>query len=148
MTTSTVPEVIDALVAVCKGMFPPTTQVIDGAPINNLQAEWVAIGYSSLNGDAVTNVQTIGDAALRSGRESYDITSEINAWNGSTDTSTLRARVFELLDIVEAALVADKTLGFPKVQLATLVATSYVTTQTDKGVVVTLPFVIHIDAWR
>lgn len=145
--TSTVPAVITALVNTISGAMTGV-QVINGQPLNNLQPDFVAVGWDEQS-PAIIFDPYIGDVVRRRGRnESYDVICQIVSWRGGANQEqTVLARCFELYNDVQAALLADHTLG-GAATTAEVSAAAFTPAQTDKGPIGSIRFTVHVDAGR
>lgn len=145
-TASTISVVLDALVALTKRVLPDS-QVFDGPPTEEMQADLVMVGFAYPPGTpAVTDTRTRQQYANSPDTESYDVANLVCAWpGGETDLKTARDRAFAMVDAIAAGLAEDPLLG-GLVKRARLSADSYVPEQTTSGAAVTVPVTIHIDA--
>lgn len=145
MAASTVPAVLDALVAGFTSALPGV-QVVDGQPITT-DGDVVCVGFSGLAGEpAVESTRTREQLAVEPERESYDITCLASSWDGGTDAKAVRDRAYQLLDAVASWLAADRTLG-GLVLSTRLSAESLIQEQTDQGAAATVRFTVHVDAF-
>lgn len=148
MTVSTIPAVVDALVAAARAALPGV-QVLDGGPVTDLQPDVVCVGHTGEPGEASIDArQTDSDYGGATSRETYQITCLASSWRGDTTAAkTVRDRAFEMVAALAAGLDADQTLGgvAARVDIAThLVGAD----QTDKGPVCTVRFAVTVDAFR
>lgn len=144
---STVPAVISALVTSVTNALPDV-QVIDGEPLNNLKPDFVAIGWDDQSPAIVMDRMIPGLPKRRGREESYEIACHAVSWRGGANAAqTVLARCFEMYNDIQAALLADHTLGGAATQ-AEVSAAAYTPAQTDKGPIGSLRFSIHVDAWR
>ncbi|MET9957035.1 hypothetical protein ABZ135_36545 [Streptomyces sp. NPDC006339] len=108
MATSRVPAAVDALLAVL-GAAPALAEVliVDGPPHNNLTgAERIYVGWQPSDSAAVSLTQDFNGAGARTRDEDFVISCYAEVWSGITDMQPQRARVFELVGVVEDALRA------------------------------------------
>jgi len=149
MIASTVPGVAAALVTAI-GNALPGVQVINGQPLNNAEPDFVAVGWDEQN-PAIILDPYIGANAVqrRAGREeSFDIACHAVSWRGGAeDAQVVLERCFELFNAVQAALLADHTLGGAARQ-AEVSSAAFTPAQTNKGPIGSLRFTVHVDAWR
>jgi len=145
MTVSTVPGVLDALVALW-GQALPGVQVADGEPVN-VADDVLVVGFTGVPDEpAVTSTRTREQMAAQPDRESYDITCLASSWSGTTEFKPVRVRAYELLSAAAGALAADPSLGGLVLQTR-LSTEDVIQSQTDKGAVVTVRFTVHVDAF-
>ena len=95
-------------------------QGYDGRPRQNVGVrEWVSVGWSTFGPDGGTRGNGLGDSGSFSpgeetvtGMESENgtVMCEIGVWGGDKNVD-YEARAFELVDAIDAAIRADKTLG-------------------------------------
>lgn len=143
--TSTVPGVLDALVALW-GQALPDVQVADGEPVA-VADDVIVVAFTGVPDEpAVTSTRTREQLAAQPDRESYDVTCLASSWSGVTEFKPVRDRAYELLGSAAAALAADPTLG-GRVMQARLSTEDLIQSQTDKGAVVTVRFNVHVDAF-
>ena len=112
-TVSTVPTVIDALVARF-GLAIPDAHVCDSLPISDRDStDWILIGFTSQTDEqAVTSSLTIEQMSSDPSREQYDIACLVSAWEGAEDdVKAVRDRAYQLVDAMVCELARDQTLG-------------------------------------
>jgi hypothetical protein len=145
-TVSTVPAVLDALVALVRRVLPDA-QVFDGLPTDEMQGDLVMVGFAFPPGTAaVTDTRTRQQYAASPDTESYDVANLVCAWpGGETDLKTARDRAFAMVNALGAGLADDPLLG-GLVKRARISADSYIPEQTDSGASATVPVTVHIDA--
>lgn len=117
MATSRAPAIIDALVALCEAA-PGLTEVTihDGPqPTSDPLKAVVTIGWDGDedNDQAVDASQEWAGLGAKAKDESLLVTCAALAWHGETTTKPVRDRAYELVAVVEDALRADPSLGFP-----------------------------------
>lgn len=149
---STIPAVLDALVALAERAWP-NVQVLDGGPTTNVEHDVIEIGYSgSPNEPDVRANLTREQIDMDPDHESYDVMCMVSAWRGDAhrdgrpDAHTTRARAFELLAGIRAELARDPQLG-GMVMLAQMSTLDMAADQTHAGPVCTIRFVVHVDAY-
>ncbi|MEU8279561.1 hypothetical protein ACFYOK_29405 [Microbispora bryophytorum] len=147
MSVSTVPAVLDAVLAAVRRALPDV-EVWDGQPVKGTEDDVIMIGFT---GDpeeaAVTSTITREQMARDPDREAYNITCLASSWQGQQeDAKAVRDRAYELVDGVAGALATDQTLA-ELVMRAMLSTAAFAQAQTDRGAVATVQFVIHVDAY-
>lgn len=146
---STVPAVLDAMVARFAAAFPDV-QVLDGGPVRDtvLEGDLICVGFTSVLGEpAVEDTRTREQMSSDPDRESYDVTSICSSWQGEQkDPKLVRDRAYEILDAIAAELANDQTLGGLCMR-ARLTTHLFAPEQTMKGAVATIRFEIHVDAY-
>jgi hypothetical protein len=145
-TVSTIPDVLDALVALARRVLPDT-QVFDGPPTEEAQGDLVMVGFAYPPGTpAVTDARSRRQYAPPPDTESYDVAVLACAWpGGDTTLKTARDRAFAMVDALAEGIAEDARLG-DLVKRVRISADSYVPEQTTSGASVTVPLTIHIDA--
>lgn len=145
-TVSTIPDVLDALVALARRVLPDG-QVFDGPPTEEMAGDLVMIGFAYPPGTpAVTDTRNRRQYATSPDSESYDVANLFCAWpGGETDLKTARDRAFTMIDAFAAGLAEDSRLG-GLVKRVRISADAYVPEQTTAGASVTVPVTVHIDA--
>jgi hypothetical protein len=145
-TVSSIPAVLDALVALTRQVLPDA-QVFDGPPTEEMQGDLVMVGFAIPAGTpAVTDARTRQQYASSPDTESYDVANLVCAWpGGDTDLKTARDRAFAMVNALGAGLADDPMLG-GLVKRARISADSYIPEQTTNGASVTVPVTVHIDA--
>jgi hypothetical protein len=113
MSTSTIPAVIDALLAALRArpaLQAPDVAVVDGYPSRNLsQTRLITIGGQAE--PTVTGDQTVTSLGNRRREEDYAVRVYCSADAGGTDQKGARDRAFGLLAELEETLRDDATLG-------------------------------------
>jgi hypothetical protein len=151
---TSVPGAIDGLVAKCQAVaaaWPTTIGVLDGPQRHSFET-YFAVGFGTgRDGEAAVAVDSaLVGLTLGKDRETYAIVCQVSTGAGSgggTTFKSLRDECFALLDALADQLAADKKLG-GAVMSARIEVTDYVPRSTTKGMTVTLPFHVHIDAFR
>lgn len=153
MATSRVPAAVDALLAIL-GAAPGLdgVLVLDGPPWQNFTGqERIYVGWQPSEAPAVTLAQDFNAAGARTRDEEFTINCYAEAWSGGTDMQPQRARVFELVAVVEAALRAtDAAPEAPT--LSGTVLWAHVTSgdlaqdQTTDGARASIPFAVSCRA--
>lgn len=144
-SVSTIPAVLDALVAAARRVLPGV-QVVDGQPLAAEQ-EIVCVGFTGEPGEtSVENIRTREQVTLDPDRESYEITCLAAVLRGETDAAAVRARVYEMVSALASELATDPTLGgvCGRTQLTT---EDLAQEQTKQGAQAIVRFVISVDAW-
>lgn len=144
---STIPAVLDALVAIARLALPTNVQVLDGQPTVDTEPDVVAIGFTGNQGEPV--VEAVEDRAqLGSGpdRERYDVLCLASSWRGDDDARAVRDRVFGFIEAIRDELRRDPKLG-GRALSARLAVLSFAPEQTTQGAVATVLFRIRIDAF-
>lgn len=143
---STVPDVLDALVALARAALPDM-QVLDGGTVRDIEREAVSIGYTEDDDEpAVEDVRDRAQLTSSPEDERYEIKCASWSWLGSeTDMSAVRRRAYEFVDAINDALMADQTLG-GLVMEARIPTTSLVQNQVNRGATARVDFVIAIYA--
>ena len=109
MATSAVPGAITALLAVLRATPALSdVQVIDGPPTTDMaDPDIIAVGWSTDGDQSAQLVQNFNAAGARTRDEDFEITGYIDCWRGDQEFSTVRARAFTLLAVVETAIRAS-----------------------------------------
>jgi hypothetical protein len=146
-TVSTVPAVLDAIVAAVRQALPGV-EVVDGQPVKQTEDDVICVGFTGQPGEAaVENTLTREQMATDPDRESYNITCVASSWAGEQpDPVVVRNRAYELVDGVVGALASDTALR-EIVMRAMLSTQAFAQEQTTAGAVATVQFVIHVDAY-
>ncbi|MGW5259693.1 hypothetical protein ACWEQG_01880 [Microbispora sp. NPDC004025] len=149
MTTSRVPAVIDALVALYKNAPGlAKVSVVDGPPVtNNPLHEAVFIGYDGDpdgEGQAAEDAQTWAGIGARSRDETIQITGAVVVWRGSTKVRPVRQRAYELFGVVEDVLRADPSIGLPPPTVAEIASGGLYQAQRQSGIEARVPFLIKV----
>ena len=106
-------DVVPALVSVfTTALAAEPTSVYSGPkPTAEHAKEYVCVAWDPEGGDSVTTAQDESDMGNRWIDEAGEVTCSVTCWTGDTDTAPLLARADDLLDICDASLVANPTLG-------------------------------------
>lgn len=143
---STVPAVLDALVAIAQAAVPGG-QVFDGPPTAEMQGDVIMIGFAYPPGTpAVTETRAQRQYRPDPDTESYDIANLFCAWpGGETDLKAARDRAFALIDAFATGLATSEVLT-RLVMDARVSVSTYIPEQTTNGAAVTVPVTVHIEA--
>ena len=114
MAVSTVPALIDALVAQATEALDVT--VYDGLPDENETGDYLAIGVDDpANTSAVVSTsaqQTMATLGTNRPRdEVYNLTCVASTWNGDGDQKAARDAAYDIVEWVSSLLRGDTTLG-------------------------------------
>jgi hypothetical protein len=144
---STVPAVLDYLVAGLAAVADDQTLVLDGQlvrPDGGVENDYIAFGY---NPDPESPaVESADDTFFGPGfEENYEIFCQVGTWTGDAVTKISRDRAFTLLDLVTGFVLADTKLG-GLVMSARPLSKGVIQTQSSAGAAVSIPFVIQIKA--
>lgn len=109
---STAPDAIAALVSLVKAQLDPSS-VLDGpTPGNSALQEAVTVGFEDEDVAAVVEAETPTEGlGGNPDRERYSITCKAEVLRGSGHIADARARAYELLGVVGAAVKANQALG-------------------------------------
>lgn len=149
MTTSRVPAVIDALVALYENA-PGLAKVavLDGPLVTNAPLkEAVFVGYDGDpdgEGQAAENAQKWAGIGARSRDETVQITGAVVVWNGGTKVRPVRLRVYELFGVVEDVVRADPSLGLPPPTVAEIASGGLFQVQRQSGIECRIPFIVRV----
>lgn len=147
MTTSTVPGVLDALIAAGKAVLPAAVLNVYGQPLENLPADFVAWAWND-GQSAVNLVEGTNNAGYAGGTETYDVTNQIVAWRGGAgEVHDAVAAVYSYFNLIDDAVHADPHLG-DLVMFAQITASNLVIAQTTKGPIASLAFTVRIQATK
>jgi hypothetical protein len=152
MATSAVPAAIAQLVALLRTPAIDQVDVFDGPPTDDVnQQDFIAIGWTPDGDQAAELQQQFNAAGARTRDEDFVIAGWIDVWSGDTDFSVVRARVFELLGVVEQRLRAtDAAPEAPTlngaVLWAHLTSGSLHQSHTDQGIRAALGFTVSCRA--
>lgn len=148
MSSHPAPAAIAALADLVRLAAPPGVQVDDGEPVADLDVP-DAIGIGIDVGDVASASATVEYAAA-SEQQPFDVACLVQSASGDTDLATVRARAFELLDVVGAVLAASPDLGLPGVVWdARIPGWSLRSVRLrEKGVLAVIEFPVRINAYR
>ncbi|WP_155054587.1 hypothetical protein [Streptomyces blattellae] len=110
METSAVPGAITQLLAILRARPELQTEVLilDGPPTIDVSREdFIAVGWTPESDQAAELAQNFNAAGARTRDEDFGINGWIDVWSGGDDVSAVRARVFELFGVIEAAVRAS-----------------------------------------
>lgn len=147
-TASTVPAVIDALVARFS-LAIPDAHVCDALPISDRDSDdWILVGFTGPTDEqAVTSSLTVEQMTSDPNREQYEIACMVSAWKGvEDDVKAVRDRAYELVNAMTAELARDPRLGGLVLQ-ARLSAQNLDQYWSEGGVSVDVRVVISVDAF-
>ncbi|MFJ3663157.1 hypothetical protein ACIPPM_22130 [Streptomyces sp. NPDC090119] len=109
MASSAVPGAMAALLQILTDTDSLTgVDVIDGPPVDDIATrDFLAVGWSGGEDEAVTIVQDFNAAGARTRDEDFTIACVLDVWSGDDTVAVVRARAFALLAVVETALRAS-----------------------------------------
>jgi len=146
VSSSTVPGVLAYMYAQLEAALPGV-QTVNGPPLQNMQADYVAFPYNDGNA-AVVLAQSIEDMAGEQDFESYDVIGTAVSWRGDpAEFATAVDTVYANVDKLQTVFDSDRTLG-DRVQLSNFATSEMTPLETAKGPVVVLAWSIHVEAWR
>lgn len=140
---SSIPAAVDALIAVVRARLP-ALQVLDGAPVEELDKDTIVIGWAS-DRAAVTAV-TEREGLSPDDLETYQIVNLISCTQGDTDIKTLRDRAFGYYTTIASELRRDPKLGGAVMSAQPAVA-EVDQVQTEDGSSVDITFTIECEAY-
>lgn len=148
MSLSTVPATLTAFVALARSVLPEDVDVFDGQPDRDPADEAVVIGFT---GDpqaaAVEDTRSVEEITRAVDRERYEITNLSTSWLGEDATmEEVRARAYEFIDLIAAAVAADHTLG-GVVGKSRVSTTAMAQMQTTTGPSVVVMWTLTVDAF-
>ncbi|GII89626.1 hypothetical protein Ssi03_76160 [Sphaerisporangium siamense] len=142
---STIPAVIDALVALVRAALPGV-QVVDGQPMSS-DRDIVCIAFTGEPGEAaVESTRAVEQLALEPDRESYTITCLASSLRGDADAKASRDRAYGLVDTIASAIAADPRLD-GAVTYTRLATESLTQQQTQNGAEATVRFLVAVEAF-
>lgn len=151
MSVSVIPQVIDALVALVKGVVDTNTVIVsEGYPLTLDTVDAVLIGVQDPKSDdqamsASSQQRWVATGGRR--EEDGEITCAVLATEGGSDLQVARNRAFTILAAIENALRANVSLGIGTlVQAEYGVQLDYYSNQTPQGAEVTVIFHVHFQA--
>lgn len=146
---SLVPDVLDYLVERLTDQLP-NVLVTDGTPKppQDQEPDLLCIGFTGELGEpAIENVRYRQQLTTSPDRETFEISNIASSWYGNdTDVKAVRDGAYNILNGVNDFLMKDQTLG-QRVMRSRLMTDVVSQEQTQKGAVVTIRFVIQIDAF-
>ena len=150
MATSAVPDAIEQLLEILRARpeLRDDVLIFDGPPTDDdSRDDLVCVGWAPEGGQAAELQQNFNAAGARTRDEDFAIHGWIESWIGDPLVSKVRARVFELLAVIENAIRAsDASREAPTLNGAVLWAhlTRGVLVQsyTDQGVRAGLAFTV------
>lgn len=152
-SVSLVPETLDKLVALSRdalahaGTDEHPVQVLDGPPVTTTEDDVVSIGFTGNPGEsAIESTRTREQLTADPDRESFEITCLSSAWRGDDDMKQVRDRAYHFINLIADEIMEDITLG-GLVARTQIRSESVVLEQTDMGPVVTIQFIIAVDAY-
>lgn len=134
------PAAIDALHALVARTWPDV-QLYDGPEVDWPEAEFIAVGLGPTDPDTRATRAPAGKATPSAVRTA-DVTCLIRGWSGDTKIRPRRARTYELLDGITAAIEQDPRLG-GAVDQAEVVDDTYVPSQSRRGALADLVFTVR-----
>lgn len=145
MSTSTIPDAIDGLVALLGASTSLRgVKVFDGQPVTDTPKDFIAVGYAE-EGQAVSFRQEPRGLGNQRRGETFDIACVVSAWNGSTNPKTVRDRAFALYGACETAIRNGATLG-ASVIFSQIVSGGVSQFQTEQGAVCDIEFTVSAES--
>lgn len=146
------PDVIDALLQLFTtwpdlGAATPAVQILDGPAATDQSApEILMVGWSGSDDEKDAESTLSPDGMGTTDREQCTVRCGISVINGDTAMAAPRARAYQLLRYVGAAIASDRTLG-GTVLRAMITTVAYAPLQTNRGAQVDLTFAVEADAF-
>jgi hypothetical protein len=131
---------VSAVIAALTGKFGAIKTFI-AAPPQTQPGDFVAVAWAGPDADAVT--MPVVQAGARKQLATYDVISQVFAWQGNTKVADCIDRCYAVLDTLTANLLADKTLGGACIE-ARPIDTALRLNQTGTGADATLSVVVQI----
>lgn len=126
---------------------PDLVSVHDGKPEGDVLPDWIAIGYDPTEGaTAVEFAREWAGLGAEQIDEAFTIACVIRSGSGDDDHAAQRTAAIDLLDLVTAAVAADKTLGGAVRVAAVLGNGSIVQAETQAGAAAGVRFVVGCEA--
>jgi hypothetical protein len=143
---STVPAVLDALVALWSAALPDV-QVVDGQPLD-LEDDVICVGFSGAAGEvSVTDTRTQEQMASSPDREQYDVTNMFSSWRGAeSNAKAVRDGVYALVRAAAAEIARDQRLG-GLVMRANVSSGNFTQYQSTDGATAVVQVIVSIDAF-
>ncbi len=104
-------DVVPALVSVFTTALSPVVVYSGPKPTADYAQEYLCVAFDPEGAEAVTTEQEISPMGNRWVQEDGTVTCSITCWSGDDDFAALLVRADDLLDLADAALVANPTLG-------------------------------------
>ncbi|MGA6159593.1 hypothetical protein ACPEIC_40365 [Stenotrophomonas sp. NPDC087984] len=153
MATSRVPAAIEALLTIWRTAAGLAgVEILDGPPtIDQSGADYLSVGWSPTSDLSVEFAQEFNAAGARTRDEEFSILCSLDTWTGDSDVAARRTRAFDLLAVCEETIRASSSSPTAPtlngaVLWAEIASGSLMQTNTDKGVRVTIPFVVNCRA--
>lgn len=147
--SSRVPAVLEALTATFTTALGANAVVNDGPLVtDDTLQNVVCVGWDgddTGDGQAVEWVQQYQGLGAPVKDERIQVTCAVICWDGDDDMAATRTRLYALFALIEAALRADKSLGFASPTVVSIVGGRLHQEATADGMQVRLPFVIDIE---
>lgn len=144
--THPVPAAIDQLLVLFRGAPAlDGVRVDDGPPVDDLD-EGAAIGVG-LGVQEASAAQVTSGYDLAGRNDTMDLLCVAQCWSGDRDPAPLRARTYELFDVVGALLALNPDLG-GAVTWARVARHSYRPVQGPDGAMAVIEFTVRVDANR
>lgn len=153
MATSALPGAILSLLTILRAATVlDDVDIIDGPPVDDVATkDFLAVGWSGTEDVAAETAQDFNAAGARTRDEDFAISCVIDVWSGDDGFSTVRARAFEILGVVEQVIRAtgpnpDAPNLNGAVLWAHLTRASLRQSFTDQGARVALAFTVSCHA--
>lgn len=150
MSTTAIPEIIDALVQLAKDTLDDVI-ITDGIGPSDEVGKYLMVGVDDVDGESVFPTADSRQSWANIGHvvrdETGDVTCAAMAWNGQNDPKQARTDVFGLVGELEDALRGDPTLGIrPQIRAEFGTSVELRQLQDEYGASATVIFQIHFDA--
>ena len=139
---STIPAFLDALATTAK---TATGLLVGQGTLLNTQHDFVIIGYDEDTQPAVKGRRVPTNAGPVPG-EAYTVHNLISTWIGDADPKPARDKLFTHLDEIDAAFIADETLGVDAVITSGIGDFELAQPITGQGAVAVLHFYVDVTA--
>lgn len=165
MAAHPIPAAIDGLIALWAGHSDLAYTVagrtvpllvIDGPPISDyddLRVLAVGVGSQTLagaNGSLQGAPASVGSTGFGGGGRRttrHEVACQLGVWSGDTDTASVRAAAFEVLETLGRILTGNRTLS-GAVDWARIVRDAYQPAQTPDGAGTAIDFTVQVEATR
>jgi hypothetical protein len=157
VSVSAIPAALDALLTLARAAAEPGealdgVHVCDALAVSAIEAPSTVliIGGNAEPGDPLAASSELADAGLGRGDdlETFDITCHVEHWRGGDQTREARLAAFAVVDVVDALLVADQTLGGVVARARVTGALDLAQTHYKGDTGAAIPFVVRCQAFR
>jgi hypothetical protein len=144
MSGTSIPDVLDQLVAIWTAAGVAGLQVVDGTPYD-VGNSFLAVGWDRSDQPTVAWTDAHYTAGGQRGKQAFDVSNLLSLGLGNDTMQAARRQIFTVFDVLAAAVAANRTLN-GAVLAAWISAGDMTPAVSETGEYVDFRFTVHCDA--